>query len=49
MGSGPDRGSVALSAAINPLFGRFVHWDWMAILAPTIFVLVVTALRRRWV
>jgi len=26
---------VFLSAVINPLFGRYVHWDWMAILATT--------------
>ena len=41
--------SVALSAAVNPLFGRYVHWDWMAGLAPTLFVLLTVALRRRWV
>ncbi len=40
--------SVMLSAVINPLFGRFVHWDWMAVLAPTLFVLLTLSLRRRW-
>ena len=40
---------VALSAAINPLFGRYVHWDWMAGLAPTLFATFALALRRRWV
>ncbi len=40
---------IALSAIINPLFDRFVHWDWMAGLAPTLLVLLTFALRRRWV
>lgn len=40
---------VALSAVVNPLFGRYVHWDWMAVLAPTLLVLLTLALRRRWV
>ena len=22
--------AIVASATINPLFGRFVHWDWMA-------------------
>ena len=41
-------GSVILSAVVNPLFGRSVHWDWMAVLAPTLFVLLTFSLRRRW-
>ena len=41
--------AVALSASVNPLFGRSVHWDWMAGLAPTMLVLGAIALRRRWV
>ena len=40
--------AVAFSAVVNPLFGRSVHWDWMAGLAPTLFVLLTLALRRRW-
>jgi hypothetical protein len=24
---------IGLSAVINPLFGRYVHWDWMTFLA----------------
>ena len=40
---------VLLSAVINPLFGRYVHWDWMAILAPILFIAAVAAVRRRWV
>ena len=42
-------GSIILSAVVNPLFGRYVHWDWMAVLAPTMFVLITLSLRRRWV
>ncbi len=41
--------AVFLSAVVNPLFGRFVHWDWMAGLAPFLFVLLTLSLRRRWV
>ena len=41
--------AVILSAVVNPLFGRLVHWDWMAALAPTLFVLFTLSLRRRWV
>ena len=40
---------ILLSAAVNPLFGRSVHWDWMAGLAPALFALATVALRRRWV
>ena len=41
--------AVILSAVVNPLFGRVVHWDWMAGLAPMLFVLLTLSLRRRWV
>ena len=41
--------AVVVSAIINPLLGRFVHWDWMAGLAPASFALFAWALRRRWV
>ena len=40
---------IVVSAVVNPLFGRYVHWDWMAGLAPTLYVAAVVALRRRWV
>ena len=40
---------IFLSAVINPLFGRYVHWDWMAVLAPVLFIVAVAAVRRRWV
>lgn len=42
-------GSIVVSAVVNPLFGRFVHWDWMAVLAPTLFLVVAISIRRRWV
>ena len=41
--------SIIASATINPLFGRFVHWDWMAGVAPVSFVILAIAFRRRWV
>ena len=41
--------SIAISASVNPLFGRAVHWDWMAVLAPTLLVGLILAFRRRWV
>ena len=40
---------VFLSAVINPVFGRYVHWDWMAILASVLFIAAVAAVRRRWI
>ena len=41
--------SLALSAWINPKFGRVMHWDWVAGGAPVLFALFTLALRRRWV
>ena len=41
--------AIVASATINPLFGRFVHWDWMAGVAPVGFVTMALAFRRRWV
>ncbi len=40
---------VIISAIINPILGRAVHWDWMAGLAPASFALLIWALHRRWV
>ena len=42
-------GAVILSAVVNPLFERSVHWDWMAGLASTLFVVASVAFRLRWV
>ncbi len=41
--------SIVASATINPLFGRYVHWDWMAGVAPVSFAILAIAFRRRWV
>jgi hypothetical protein len=40
---------IAISATVNPLFGRYVHWDWMAGVAPIGFTALALAIRRRWV
>ncbi len=40
---------VALSAVVNPLLGRSVHWDWMAGVAPAAMALLTLAFHRRWV
>ena len=39
--------AIGVSAVVNPLLGRYVHWDWMAFLAPAIFVLATVYLRTR--
>ena len=41
--------SILASATINPLFGRYVHWDWMVGIAPAGFALLTIGFRRRWV
>ncbi len=40
---------LILSAAINPILGRQVHWDWAAALAAVSFVFLTLAIRLRWV
>ena len=40
---------LVLSATINPLIGRQVHWDWAAALSAVAFVFLVLAIRLRWV
>ena len=40
---------TVLSATVTPLLGRAIHWDWMAMLAPTLFAILTLALRRRWI
>ncbi len=39
---------ILLSATINPLLGRYVHWNWVAVGAPIVFILLTVVLRRRW-
>lgn len=39
---------IAISATVNPLFDRAVHWDWMAGLVPVLWVGLAVALRNRW-
>ena len=39
---------IVISATVNPLFDRAVHWDWMAVLAPMLLVGLAVALRNRW-
>ena len=41
--------AIGVSAAVNPLFDRSVHWDWMAAVAPAGFIALTVALRKRWV
>ena len=41
--------SVLLSATVNPMFGRSVHLDWMAVVAPASFIFLLLSVRRRWV
>ncbi len=40
---------VTLSATLNPLLDRRVHWDWTAALATALLLFFSTALRRRWI
>ena len=39
---------IVVSATVNPLFDRAVHWDWMAVLAPAMLIGLAVALRNRW-
>lgn len=40
---------ILLSATVNPIFDRSVHWDWMAGIAPVLFGLLAFGIRRRWI
>lgn len=39
---------VIATAIINPLFDRVVNWGLLAVVSILIFVVLVTAFRRRW-
>jgi hypothetical protein len=40
---------ITLSATVNPLIGRRVHWDWTGAVGVGLFLLAAVAIRRRWV
>ncbi len=37
------------SALINPLLNRVVHWNIVAVLMPSLFVLFTVLFKKRWV
>ena len=37
------------STFVNPLIGRTVHWNIMAVLMPTLFVAFSFLFKKRWV
>lgn len=39
---------IILSALVNPLLGRYVHWDRIFIGGPVALLGLSVALRRRW-
>jgi hypothetical protein len=41
--------ATGASALINPLLDRTVHWNIVAVLMPTLFVLFSFLLKKRWV
>ena len=41
--------TLAISATVNPLFDRAVHWDWVAGIAPVAFLAVLFSTRQRWI
>ena len=40
--------ATAASALINPLLGRTVHWDIVAVLMPMLFVVFTVVFKKRW-
>ncbi len=40
--------AAVVSATVNPLLGRAIHWDWMAGLAAVLFVGLALSFRNRW-
>ena len=41
--------ATVASALINPVLGRTVHWNIVAVLMPSLFVLFTLAIKNRWV
>ncbi len=41
--------ATVVSALINPVLGRTVHWNIVAVLMPSLFVLFTLAIKNRWV
>jgi 4-hydroxybenzoate polyprenyltransferase len=41
--------ATVASALINPLLDRTVHWNIVAVLMPSLFVLFALLFRKRWV
>ncbi len=37
------------SAVVNPLIGRTVHWNIMAVLMPALFIAFTFLFKKRWV
>ena len=37
------------SAVVNPLLGRVVHWNIMAVLMPSLLIAFTLLLKKRWV
>jgi hypothetical protein len=40
---------VLLAVVVNPMFGRYIHWDRIAVGAPIAVVVLAAAIRRRWI
>lgn len=40
---------IAISVLVNPLLGRYIHWQRIDFGAPVVFLGLTLALRRRWV
>ena len=41
--------ATVASAVINPMLDRVVHWNIVAVLMPTLFVLFTVLFKKRWV
>ncbi len=41
--------ATGASALINPLLGRTTHWNIVAVLMPSLFILFALLFKKRWV